>query len=76
MRQFVKLVVVLTALFASPAHADDWPARLIKATIPFGAGSAADVVPRVVFDRLAAELGSLSSLRIARAPAACSVRCR
>jgi tripartite-type tricarboxylate transporter receptor subunit TctC len=57
MRQFVKLVVVLTALFASPAHADDWPARLIKATIPFGAGSAADVVPRVVFDRLAAELG-------------------
>jgi tripartite-type tricarboxylate transporter receptor subunit TctC len=57
MRQFVKLVVVLTALFASPAHADEWPARLIKATIPFGAGSAADVVPRVVFDRLAAELG-------------------
>jgi tripartite-type tricarboxylate transporter receptor subunit TctC len=31
--------------------------RLIKATIPFGAGSAADVVPRVVFDRLSAELG-------------------
>jgi tripartite-type tricarboxylate transporter receptor subunit TctC len=57
MRQCVKLVVVLTALFASPAHADEWPARLIKATIPFGAGSAADVVPRVVFDRLAAELG-------------------
>ena len=29
----------------------------IKATIPFGAGSAADVVPRLLFDRLAAELG-------------------
>ncbi len=57
MRQFVKLVVVLTALFAGSAHADEWPAHLIKATIPFGAGSAADVVPRVVFDRLAAELG-------------------
>jgi tripartite-type tricarboxylate transporter receptor subunit TctC len=57
MRQFVKLVVVLTALFATSAHADEWPAHLIKATIPFGAGSAADVVPRVVFDRLAAELG-------------------
>ena len=57
MRQFVKLVVVLTALFAASAHADEWPAHLIKATIPFGAGSAADVVPRVVFDRLAAELG-------------------
>jgi tripartite-type tricarboxylate transporter receptor subunit TctC len=57
MRQFVKLVVVLTVLFATSAHADEWPAHLIKATIPFGAGSAADVVPRVVFDRLAAELG-------------------
>ncbi len=57
MRQFVKLVVVLSALFAGSAHADEWPAHLIKATIPFGAGSAADVVPRVVFDRLAAELG-------------------
>ena len=39
------------------AQADGWPSRLIKATIPFGAGSAADVVPRVVFDRLSAELG-------------------
>jgi tripartite-type tricarboxylate transporter receptor subunit TctC len=57
MRQFVKLVVVLTTLFATSAHADEWPAHLIRATIPFGAGSAADVVPRVVFDRLAAELG-------------------
>src|ERR1700760_76524 len=57
MRQFAKLIVVLTALFATSAHADDWPAHLIKATIPFGAGSAADVVPRLVFDRLAAELG-------------------
>src|SRR5579864_5750353 len=44
-------------LLVTTAQADDWPSRLIKATIPFGAGSAADVVPRVVFDRLAAELG-------------------
>jgi tripartite-type tricarboxylate transporter receptor subunit TctC len=57
MRQFVKFIVVLATLFAGSAHAEDWPAHLIKATIPFGAGSAADVVPRVVFDRLAAELG-------------------
>jgi tripartite-type tricarboxylate transporter receptor subunit TctC len=44
-------------LFTPSAHADEWPAHLIKATIPFGAGSAADVVPRLVFDRLATELG-------------------
>jgi tripartite-type tricarboxylate transporter receptor subunit TctC len=43
--------------FAMAAHADSWPSRLIRATIPFGAGSATDVVPRVVFDHLSAELG-------------------
>jgi tripartite-type tricarboxylate transporter receptor subunit TctC len=45
------------ALLAATAQAENYPSRLIKATIPFGAGSAADVVPRLVFDRLAAELG-------------------
>jgi len=49
---------VLSGLsFAMAAHADTWPSRLIRATIPFGAGSATDVVPRVVFDHLSAELG-------------------
>jgi tripartite-type tricarboxylate transporter receptor subunit TctC len=50
-------MVAAALLAVSAAQADSWPSRLIKATIPFGAGSAADVVPRVVFDRLAAELG-------------------
>lgn len=44
-------------LAASNAEAEIWPSRLIKATIPFGAGSATDVVPRLVFERLSAELG-------------------
>jgi tripartite-type tricarboxylate transporter receptor subunit TctC len=50
-------VVGALALAVSAVRAEVWPSRLIKVTIPFGAGSAADVVPRVVFDRLAAELG-------------------
>ena len=51
-------ICVLGSLLAAPAaRAEDWPSRQIRATIPFGAGSATDVVPRVVFDRLAAELG-------------------
>jgi tripartite-type tricarboxylate transporter receptor subunit TctC len=54
----IPLMVVLSSLLAAAsAHAEIWPSRLIKATIPFGAGSATDVVPRLVFDRLAAELG-------------------
>ena len=46
-------MVAGAVLLAGAAQAENWPSRLIKATIPFGAGSAADVVPRVVFDRLA-----------------------
>src|SRR3954454_7051278 len=58
MSKSLRVVCVLTSLFvAFAAGADNWPSHLIKATIPFGAGSATDVVPRLVFDRLAAELG-------------------
>jgi len=54
----MRWTIVAGLLLASAAAlAETYPSRLIKATIPFGAGSAADVVPRVVFDRLAAELG-------------------
>jgi tripartite-type tricarboxylate transporter receptor subunit TctC len=53
-----RLMCILASFFvAFTAHAENWPSRLIKATIPFGAGSATDVVPRLMFDRLAAELG-------------------
>src|SRR3984893_1069985 len=57
MRKSVVVCILSSLLGAAPAHAETWPSRLIKATIPFGAGSATDVVPRLVFDRLAAELG-------------------
>src|SRR5258708_26807735 len=49
--------VVAMVLASSTACAETWPSRVIKAVIPFGAGSAADVLPRLVFDRLAIELG-------------------
>jgi tripartite-type tricarboxylate transporter receptor subunit TctC len=58
MHRSIQLLLVLTSLSAATtAQAQNWPSRLIRATIPFGAGSAADVVPRVVFDRLSAEIG-------------------
>src|ERR1700743_3222665 len=57
MRKFAQLLGIVALIFATPACAAEWPSHLSKATIPFGAGSAADVVPRLVFDRLAAELG-------------------
>jgi tripartite-type tricarboxylate transporter receptor subunit TctC len=57
MRRIVRYACVLAAmLMPFTAQGETWPSRLIKAVIPFGAGSAADVVPRLVFDRLAIEL--------------------
>jgi tripartite-type tricarboxylate transporter receptor subunit TctC len=51
------LLAAVSVILATAAQAETWPSRLIKATIPFGAGSATDVVPRLVFDRLSVELG-------------------
>ncbi|MDB5516082.1 MAG: Tripartite-type tricarboxylate transporter receptor subunit TctC [Tardiphaga sp.] len=63
-RLWVRRLWVLAAALMSFAMEFDavradtsWPSKLIKATIPFGAGSATDVVPRLVFERLAVELG-------------------
>ena len=49
------LAVFAVAIASMPAQA--WPDRPIKASIPFGAGSATDVIPRTVFDAISAELG-------------------
>ena len=40
MYKSIRVVCVLSSLFAvSAAHAENWPSRLIKATIPFGPGT-------------------------------------
>jgi tripartite-type tricarboxylate transporter receptor subunit TctC len=52
-----RLTVLAALLISASATAQTWPSKLIKAYVPFGAGSATDVVPRMLFDRLAAELG-------------------
>ena len=58
MKSLLRNAVAAIILSLTPIAAQaDWPTHLIKATIPFGAGSATDVVPRLVFERLAAELG-------------------
>lgn len=52
-----RMFVCAGLLLAAQAHAENYPSHIIKAYIPFGAGSATDVVPRLFFDRLAVELG-------------------
>src|SRR5271154_5705929 len=46
------LAAILTSSLAIAVHADDWPAKTIRAIIPFGAGSATDIIPRAVFAHL------------------------
>jgi tripartite-type tricarboxylate transporter receptor subunit TctC len=51
------LVVAGLLLTQAAALAEDWPSRPIRVIIPFGAGSATDLVPRIVFDQLSPQLG-------------------
>jgi tripartite-type tricarboxylate transporter receptor subunit TctC len=52
-------VATLTTVIASTAiaAAQSWPTKPLRAFVPFAAGSATDLVPRALFEPLAAELG-------------------
>jgi tripartite-type tricarboxylate transporter receptor subunit TctC len=54
-RLLLATAVLLAAL--TTASAETWPTRPIRAIIPFGPGSAVDVVPRIVFEQMARQLG-------------------
>src|SRR3979411_1768199 len=48
----------LSAAFGSrPARADDWPAKNVRVIVPYGAGSATDLIPRTIFEAVAGRLG-------------------
>ncbi|MGE0853196.1 MAG: Bug family tripartite tricarboxylate transporter substrate binding protein [Hyphomicrobiaceae bacterium] len=52
------LVLALSlAIATTSSHAENWPARPVKAIVPFPPGSLADVVPRVVFEQLSTQIG-------------------
>jgi tripartite-type tricarboxylate transporter receptor subunit TctC len=54
-RHFLQFALLCAA--SKGARAQDYPSKPIRAVIPFGAGSATDVIPRVVFEELAHRLG-------------------
>jgi tripartite-type tricarboxylate transporter receptor subunit TctC len=41
----------------SGARADEWPTKPIRVIVPLSPGSAADIIPRIVFEQVAAQLG-------------------
>jgi tripartite-type tricarboxylate transporter receptor subunit TctC len=55
-RTFVVAFALAVSWIAS-ASAQTWPSKPIHAIIPFGPGSAVDIVPRIVFEQMASQLG-------------------
>lgn len=62
-RMIVSLLFAATSLLAASAsalaqaQAQDYPARPVTVIIPFSAGSASDVIGRIVIDRIATSMG-------------------
>jgi tripartite-type tricarboxylate transporter receptor subunit TctC len=50
-------LATLMALVSVPAMAQQWPGRTIRAVVPLTAGSAVDIVPRIVLEQVAAQIG-------------------
>ena len=55
-------------LVSFEADAQTWPARSIRVIVPFAAGTITDIVPRLVFEQLSAQLGQ--SITIENRPGA------
>jgi tripartite-type tricarboxylate transporter receptor subunit TctC len=51
------LVATLAALVSVPATAQQWPTRNIRVVVPLTAGSAVDIVPRIVLEQVGAQIG-------------------
>jgi tripartite-type tricarboxylate transporter receptor subunit TctC len=49
-------VAFLSAMLGDIACAAEWPARPIRAVVPLSPGSAADIIPRIVFEQLSKQL--------------------
>ena len=50
-------VLAMAGLASGPAAAQDWPAKTVRVIVPFSAGSATDVVPRIIFEQVQAQTG-------------------
>jgi tripartite-type tricarboxylate transporter receptor subunit TctC len=77
-----RFLTLASATLAAPvlscrAFADAWPKdKVIRAVVPFAAGSTIDIIGRVVLDPLSQQLGQAIAVENRGAPAAPSARPR
>ena len=57
MRMRYLFLLLCWGLASGPAAADDWPSRPIQVVVAFGAGGAADIIARLIGDKLVVALG-------------------
>src|SRR5262245_12887530 len=50
-------IAIASLAAISIARADEWPTKSIRAIVPLSPGSAADIIPRIVFEHLSTQLG-------------------
>src|SRR3954469_21360993 len=49
--------VALAAFLATAVHAQEWPAKPVRIVVPFPAGGSADLMPRIVAEKLSEKWG-------------------
>src|SRR5262245_19655186 len=57
MRRLGLAIILSLTAFAAQAHAQTWPTKPIKVVVPLTAGSATDVMARIVFDQVSQQVG-------------------
>ena len=63
MRAALRLAMVVCVISSgvmagvAQGRAEEWPARPIRVIVPLSAGSAVDIVPRIVFEQVSTQLG-------------------
>jgi tripartite-type tricarboxylate transporter receptor subunit TctC len=57
MKKCTAVIAMAGLLLVAPAAAENWPTKTVRVIVPFAAGSASDLVPRAVFEQIAANAG-------------------
>ena len=55
-RDAIVVLLLLAALFLTPAQAQDYPSRTVEIVVPFAAGGGTDLIARVLVERLSETL--------------------
>jgi tripartite-type tricarboxylate transporter receptor subunit TctC len=51
------MAIVISLGVIGAAQAEDWPSNPIRVIVPYSAGSAADIIPRIVLEQVKSQLG-------------------